>query len=163
MPAAPVNHVQDAQKLTADAKIPLYQMLPASGGTVYFKPDNDITWLGQLYEGLPCELSGEKYSADVSTPTPRLSIGQEQVDLLPFKGLIHDGMLDGAKIIRHKVLLADLLANNNVKETTEFRVKRIENYNRNQIILVLSTYSGASNQTFPHRQYTPPAFPWVRI
>lgn len=163
MPSPPVSHVHDAQKLIADAKISLYQLFPLSGGTVYFKPDNPMVWLGQLYEGLPCELSGEKMSADVSTPTPRLSIGQEQVDLLPFKGLVNDGYLDGAKIVRHKVLLDDLLANNNVKETTEFRVKRVENYNRSQIILVLSTYSGATGQTFPHRQYTPPAFPWVRI
>ncbi len=163
MAAPPINHVQDAQKLIADAKISLFQLYPLSGGTVYFKADNPVTWLGQLYEGLPCEVTGEKYSADVSTPTPRLAIGQENMDLLPFKGLIHDGYLDGAKIVRHKVLLDDLLANNNVKETTEFRVKRVENYNRSQIILVLTTYSGATGQTFPHRQYLPPAFPWVRL
>ena len=159
----PISHVEDAHKLQADAEIHLYQIFPLSGGTVYIKNDNPYTWLGNLYEGLPCAITGEKASADVSTPTPRMTIGQENLDLLPFKGLINDGYLDGARIVRHTVLLQNMLANANIKLTHHFRVKKVESYSRSRISLLLSTYSGAINQSFPIRQYVPPAFPWVEL
>jgi len=163
MVAVPVSHVENAHKLIADAELSLFQLYPVSGGTIYFKPDNAVEWLGNVYEGIPCEITGEKQSADTSTPTPRMTIGQENLDLLPFKGLIHDGMLDGAKLVRYTVLLDDVLNNINSKKTSTFRIKRIENYSRTKISLVLATYSGATHQTIPHRQYLPPHFPWVKL
>lgn len=159
----PASHITDAQKLIADAEVNLYQLYPLSGGTIYFKNDNDVTWLGNTYEGLPISLSGEKWSSDTSTPTPRLVIGQDNIDLLPFKGLIHDGYLEGARLVRYTVLLANLTANLNFKQVTNFRIKRVESYSRTKITLVLSTASGATNQSYPFRQYVPPAFPWVEI
>lgn len=159
----PANHIVDALKLQADGKVHLYEIYPISGGSLFVKPDNDVTWLGNAYEGLPMQLSGESASNDGSTPTPRLVIGQEDMDLLPFKGLINDGYLDGATIVRKKVLLDDLLANRDIKEATTFRVKRPESYSRTKITLVLATFSAAINQAVPFRQYTPPDFPWVDL
>jgi len=159
----PLSHIDDAHKLIADGKVSLWQILPVSGGTVYLKGDESFTYLGNKYEGLPIAISGEKASSDTSTPTPRLTIGQENLDLLPFKGLIHDGYLEGARIVRHKVLLGDMTSQVNAKQTSYFRVKRVENYSRTKITLLLSTASGASNQSYPFRQYTPPAFPWVDV
>ena len=163
MSAFPQSHVEDAHKLIADGKVTLWQIMPVSGGTIYLKGDTDYTYLGVKYEGIPVQISGEKMSADTSTPTPRLTIGDENVDLLAFKGLIHDGYLEGARVVRHKVLLADLMANVNAKQTDYFRVKRVETYSRTKITMLLSTASGASNQSYPFRQYTPPAFPWVDL
>lgn len=159
----PPSQVADAHKLRADGKVRLYQIQPVTGGSIYLKHDATWTYLGTTYEGVPCSITGEKFSADVSTPTPRMTIGQEDVDLLPFKGLIHDGALDGARIIRDEVLLNDFLNNINSRKRTFFRVKRVEGYSRTKITLLLSTATGASNQTYPFRQYTPPSFPWVDI
>jgi len=159
----PKSHVEDAHKLIADGKVSLYQILPVSGGVIYLKGDMEYTYLGKLYEGIPIKITGEKQSADTSTPTPRMTIGQEDLDLLPFKGLIHEGYLDGARIIRHKVLLKNLTGQIDEKETSHFRVKRVENYTRTKISLLLSTHSGATTQSYPFRQYTPPAFPWVDL
>ncbi len=163
MSTIPQSHIEDAHKLIADGKVALWQILPVSGGTIYLKGDIDYEYLGNKYEGIPIQISGEKMSADTSTPTPRLLIGQENLDLLPFKGLIHEGYLEGARVIRHKVLLNDMLNQVNAKETTHFRVKRVEGYSRTKITLLLSSASGASNQSYPFRQYTPPAFPWVDL
>jgi len=159
----PISHVEEAHKLISDAEITLYELYPLSGGTLYFKAGSPVEWLGNEYEGIPVVLNGEKYEASSSTPTPRMIIGQEDMDLLPFKGLINDGYLDGARIVRHVVLLEDILESNNIKQSTFFRVKRIESYSRSQIRLVVSSFSGATNQTFPYRQYVPPAFPWVEL
>lgn len=163
MSAFPQSHIIDAHKLRADGKVALWHILPVSGGSIYLKNDIDYTYLGIDYESVPITISGEKMSADASTPTPRLVIGQENLDLLPFKGLIHDGHLEGARIIRHEVLLDDMINQVNAKKTTYFRVKRVENYSRTKITLLLSSASGASNQSYPFRQYTPPAFPWVDL
>jgi hypothetical protein len=158
----PLNHVEDALKLQADGKVHLFELSPLSGGTIYFKTDNDVTWRGNLYEGLPCALTGEEFSTE-GTPTPRLTIGDENVDLLPFKGLIHDGHLDGATVVRKTVLVDDLINDRNIFQRTTFRVKRPEGYSRTKIPLVLATWSGAVSQTVPFRQYVPPAFPWVDL
>jgi phage-related protein len=163
MSAIPQGHIADALKLQADGKLHLFEVFPVSGGSIFCKADNPVTWLGLDYEGLPMQLSGEGKSNDGSTPTPRLQIGQEDMDLLPFKGLINDGWLDGATIVRKKVLLDDLLANRDIKETTTFRVKRVESYSRTKVTLLLATFSAAISQTVPFRQYTPPDFPWVDL
>jgi phage-related protein len=158
----PVSHVADALELEADAIISLFELYPIAGGEIFFKPDNTVSWRGQEYEGLPCSLSGEEWDTE-KTPTPRMQIGQEDLDLLPFKGLIHDGYLEGSTIVRHKVLLTDLLNNNNIKRTSYYRVTQVERYTRTQISMVLASFSGAIRQTIPFRQYIPPAFPWVDI
>lgn len=158
----PPNHAADALKLTADAQIHLFELSPLTGGTIYFKPDNNVTWLGRTYEGLPCALTGEEADTE-KTPMPKLTIGQNNVDLLPFKALINDGGLDGATVVRKIVLLDDLLNNRNIKRTSTFRVKRIPEYSRTKIQLILASFSAAQGQTVPFRQYVPPAFPWVDI
>lgn len=163
MPSLPQNHVEDSLKLQgADGRVHLYELSPLSGGTIYFKPDNPLTWQGHLYEGLPCAITGDEISTEKS-PTPRMTIGQENLDLLPFKGLIHDGYLEGATLVRKIVLLDDLINDRNIKRTSYFRVKRVESYSRSSISIVLATFSGAVNQTLPFRQYLPPNFPWVDL
>lgn len=163
MTTIPQSHIEDAHKLTADGRVMLYQLMPLAGGTIFMKSGIDYKYLDDLYEGLPVQVSGEKWSSDTSTPTPRMVIGQENVDLLPFKGLINDGYLDGAKIVRYEVLLEDMLNQVDAKRVTNFRVKRVEGYSRTKVTLQLSTFTGAINQSYPFRQYTPPAFPWVEL
>lgn len=159
----PYSQIVDAHKLDTDGMVSLFRLSPPVGGTVDFKNGVEYTYQGLTYESLPCRLSGEKWSADAGTPTPRIMIGQPDLDLLPFKGLVHDGLLEGSTLIRYQVLLEDMLRDLNNKRTTYFKVKRVENYGRQQITLLLSTFSGASRQTYPFRQYTPPSFPWVKI
>lgn len=158
----PASQIEDSLSLNADAVIDLFELQPLAGGTVYFKPDNPLTWRGHDYEGLPCQLSGVEFDVE-KTPTPRMTIGQEDLDLLPFKGLLHDGYLDGATLIHRRVLLEDLLADLDIKQTTVYRVKRVESYSRTMISLVLASFSGAVSQTIPFRQYVPPAFPYVDL
>lgn len=162
MSSIPQSHVEDALKLTGDGKVSLFEMTPTSGGTLYFTPDSPVTWRDNDYEGIPCAVTGEEMSTEKS-PTPRLTIGQENLDLLPFKGLINDGHLDGATLVRKEVLVDDLLNNRNVFRRTVWRIKRPDSYSRSKISLVLATYSTAHNQTVPFRQYLPPAFPWVDL
>lgn len=164
MPTIPASHITDAYKLDADGKITLYKLEPSLGsGNIYFKNDSDVTWLGDDYVGVGLQLEGETYSSQGLSPQPTLTIGQNDIDLTPFKPLIWSGGLDNARITRYRVLLTDLLANNNIKETTVFRVKRVDGYSSTKIQLILSVFSPSGPSTLPFRQYIPPAFPFVVI
>lgn len=161
--SVPYSQIVDAHKLDADGYVSLYRLFPLVGGEVDVKSGPEFQYQGILYESLPVTLKGEKWAVDGSTPTPRFIIGQPDLDLLPFKGLINDGYLEGARLTRYKVLLEDMLADVNSKRVTHFKIKRPESYNRTSIVLLLSTDSGAVGQTYPFRQYIPPAFPWVKL
>jgi lambda family phage minor tail protein L len=159
----PVEHIQDAQKLEADAEIDLFELTPNDGsGTVFFKGDNDATWQGHLYEGLPIVMTGLKKGTDGSAVQPKLTMGDGTLDLSPFKPLVYDGYLDGAKVI-HKVVLLDNLVNDRpISVTRSYRVKRVPSYGRTTIELILATASDALGFTMPNRAYFPPAFPAVQ-
>jgi phage-related protein len=119
--------------------------------------------MGVTYTGFPLSLEGEKRSADGGLSMPKLTVGQPNVDLSIFKPMIYDGWLDNAVIVRQIVLLANLTANVNVKETRTYRVKRVEQYSRSQVTLQLATLSDSLGFRMPYRQYLPPAFPTVKI
>ena len=162
MTQIPISHIEDAHKLDADAKISLYELSPSVGsGTIYFKNDDDILWRGTKYEGIPLTLDGEVFTSQGTSPQPTLVIGQQDVDLSAFKPLIWSGGLDNARIVRHRVLLDNLLNNRNIKETSTFRVKRIDGYSASQIKLSLAVFSPTGPTTLPFRQYIPPDFPFV--
>lgn len=158
----PPEHVADSLKLQADGRVDLFRLEPLTGGVILFTSDSDVTWQGELYEGIPMAFTGEEFDLE-KAPNPELSIGQENVDLLPFKGLINDGYLEGGTLVRHRVLVDDIKNNRNVKQTSYFRIKRVSEYSRRSIRIILSSYSQAHNQTIPFRQYVPPAFPWVDL
>lgn len=163
MPAVPSSHITDSQKLEADGIVDLFELSPNAGGTLYFKADDAITWLGNEYVGLPVKLSEISKNAENVSSMPKLVIGEENIDLSMFKPLIWDGHVDGAILIHKQILLDNLLANLNICEITTYRVKRPENYSRSRIVLQLSTSSNAMNFSIPNQQYYPPDYPSVML
>lgn len=164
MVTIPTEHIADSHKLLADGIVELFELTPSGGtGTIRFKPDNDVSYMGNLYSGVPCVLSGEKRTAEAGISMPKLQIGQANIDLSLFKPLIVDGYLDNAVILRHRVLLDNLINNRPIRETNSYRVKRIEQYSRTIITLQLATLSDSLGFQMPYRRYMPPAFPSVKM
>lgn len=163
MTAIPASHIADSHKLVADGRVDLFTLTPPAGGTVRFKQDNDQIWQGNLFTGIPMQLTGERRTADAGFIMPKLQIGQENVDLSMFKALVYDGYLDNATVIRQTVLLTNIIANQPIFEQMVYRIKRVEQYSRSQIVLALATLSDSLGFELPYRQYLPPAFPSVRL
>jgi len=160
----PLEHIKDSHELVADGRVELFELTPAGGtGVVRFKNDNDVTWRGNLYTGLPCAMTGEKKSADTGLSMPKLQLGQPNIDLSMFKPLVYDGYLDNAVVVKITVLLDNLINNRLIREINTYRVKRIEQYSRSQISLQLATLSDSLGFSLPYRQYLPPAFPSVQM
>lgn len=164
MSQIPQDHITDSHKLLADGRIDLFELTPSgSTGVIRFKSDNDVTWRGNIYSGLPVVLTGSKKTSTEGLSMPKLQIGQPNIDLSPFKGLIYDGFLDNAIITRSIILLDNLLNNRDVREVRTYRVKRVEQYSRTQILLQLATISDSLDFSLPYRQFLPPAFPSVQM
>ena len=164
MPEIPVEHVKDSHSLLADGRVDLFELTPATGnGTLRFKPDNDVSWRGASYKGLPVQLNGEKKTADSGIIMPKMILGQPDIDLSDFKGLVYDGSIDNAVIVRYVVLLDNIINNRNIREVYVYRVKRVEEYGRSKITLQLATLSDSLGFSLPMRQYLPPAFPSVQM
>lgn len=164
MSQIPVEHIEDSHQLIADGYVDLFELTPSGGtGVVRFKADNTVNWRGNEYTGMPVSLSGEKRSSDTGLSMPRLLIGQENIDLSPFKPLVYDGYLDNAIIIRKTLLLDNLVNNRLIHETNVYRVKRVEEYGRTKISMQLATLSDALGFSMPYRSYLPPAFPSVQM
>jgi len=165
MPNRPVEHIRDSLVLTgADAEIDLYELTPSGGtGVVRFKSDNDQKWRGNTYTGMPLKLSGEKRTIDSGLSMPTMTIGDQSVDLSAFKPFVYDGNLDNAIIVRRHMLLDNVLNDRLIFEATTYRVKRVSEYGRSRITLVLATASDSLGFSLPYRQYLPPAFPSVQM
>lgn len=164
MTQVPVEHIADSHKLIADGRVTLFELTPSGGGgTVRFKPDNTVTWRGNVYTGLPIAVTGEKKSSDSGLSMPKMVIGQPDIDLSLFKPLIYDGYLDNAVIIRYTVLLEHVIANLLIREVSTFRVKRVEEYSRSRVSLQLATISDSLGFQMPYRSYLPPDFPSVQM
>lgn len=164
MTTIPIEQVRDSHELVADGRVDLFELTPSGGtGTLRFKDGNDVTWLSNLYTGLPIQVTGEKRSSDSGLSMPKMIIGQNNIDLSLFKALVFDGYLDNAIIVRHTVLLTHIIGNNNIRQTDTFRVKRVDQYSRTQITLQLATISDSLGFQMPYRSYLPPAFPSVLL
>jgi phage-related protein len=164
MPAIPNEQITDSQLLDADAEIELYELTPAgSTSKFYFKNDNTVTWRNNEYIGLPLEFSGISKNAEGALVQPQLTVGQPDIDLSIFKGLIYEGNLDNARIDKHTILLTHIQNNSDIKRTETYRVRRIDSYSASQIVLALDVFTTTGPTQMPFRQYIPPAFPFVRL
>jgi phage-related protein len=159
---APVSHLQEAQKLTADALVDLYTVSLKNLSVVFrFKNDDTRTWLGQTYEGMACRMSGDDRSADGEESRPLLQI------MNPFgifNSAARKGQLDLATVTRKRVLFQHLEGNVNIAETRMWYVGRIRELISGQSIsLELRNMTEGANFQIPCRQYIPPEFPMVSL
>jgi lambda family phage minor tail protein L len=157
---APIEHLQEAQKLQADAEVDLFYVklknLPVE---FRFKGEDTITWQGKKYEGMACKLTGDSQSADGEESRPLLQV------MNPF-GIFNSaakkGQLDLATVIRYRVLRGNLDADINIATRRMWYVGRIRELISGQSIsLELRNMTEGANFQIPCRMFIPPDFPMV--
>src|SRR5687767_11988789 len=112
------ENYENAQKLSPDAEVILFELTTTTGSSVFFKSGPEIEYLGDLYESVPVNLTAEKRSLDGAHERPTLSIGADDIDLSVLKPALFSGNVDGGTLQKHIVQLEDLLGNVNYKTTT---------------------------------------------
>src|SRR5690606_6307400 len=94
--------LREAQKLTADALVDLYQInLKFKPVTYLFKDGDTVTWQTKEYEGTAVRLTGDQRAADGEEARPSLQIMNP---LGVFNKIALDGDLDMAVVTRKRVL-----------------------------------------------------------
>lgn len=157
------QNAENAQLLSPDAEIVLYELTTSSGSVIFFKSGPAVTYLGDEYLSVPVSLSSESRSVEADRQRQTMTIGSDDYDLGILKTVLFSGEVDGATVLKHIVELEDLKANNNLKATSTYTVKQVEGYSRSRISLVLGRFSPSTQTTIPYRKYQRPAFPYVRL
>lgn len=159
---APVSHLEDALKLTGDGIVYLFEIsIPSKNIVFRFKNNDTVTWRGQVYEGIPCQLTGDGQSADEQESRPTLRVYNPV-------GIFNEPALDGSLyrtiVTRKRVLRQHIDANVNIFSQRMWFVERPKELVSGQYIaLDLRAMTEGPNYQIPVRRYMPPEFPLVSI
>lgn len=162
MPTAPVSHLQEAQKLTADAACDLYRLyIPSLAIYFHFWDGPEVEWQGDTYEFLPCQMTGDRMSADGQESRPTLRWANPEG---MFNEHAFTGKLDKAIVTRRRVLKAHLDADTNIYQQRIWYVGRVREVIAGQSVAVeLRNMTDGPSFQIPVRRFIPPAFPVVQL
>src|SRR3546814_6655861 len=71
---------------------------------------------------------------------------------MALKPLLFDGSLDGGTVVRHRILVDDLVNDRLITTTDEYRIQHISGYSRSQIGLVLARQADALTFSLPFQR-----------
>lgn len=168
MSVAPNEHLIEAQKLTADALVDLYEIqlknVPSTT-TLRFRdgpPGGTTPYKGQVWEHIPVKFSGHTRSSEEERSRPNMTIVNPA-------GLWNryaaNGYFDRSIIQRYRVLKAHLDASVNIYQTQIWYISRVTKVVTDAgINFELRGLADGPDQLLPVRKYTPDAgFPFVTL
>lgn len=157
----PGQHVEDAQKLEADAYIELFEITLADKVTkLYLKLNKTGTWQGNTYEGYALKLDGVGKFANDEVARPKLSLYNPNGI---YSSLVDSGQLDAATIVRYRLLKYDYDHNRPIYRRQQWKVSRVLGITSGVINLELRDLMDGQNFSVPGRMFIPPDFPTVGI
>lgn len=165
----PIEHIRDSNTLEGDAYIYLYEIQLYPSGFMYLCADRTLTWQGKEYNLWGVRLTGVSSSSDDETSRPKLSLANFTYDLEgePVRGVLStlqaQNAIEGATVIRRKVLRANIENNINVKEEKRWKVSRIASENPDLVVLELRNTLDGPRFTIPARKFSPPEFKQVKL
>lgn len=161
MTTIPIEHLKDAQKLTADAQVDLWEVvLRKNQGTIYLSSGMNVTWQGHSYDSTPILLGAEKQSSDEEVSRPPLTIfNPENV----FASFVVTRILEKSIVKRKRLLKANLDADLPIFEQKTWFIGRVTSFVRGTLTVELRNLLDGPNFTMPRRQYIPPDFPTVSL
>lgn len=156
----PATHATEAQKLTADAYVALWEIMLNPNGLLLKKLDDTVTWQGKIYEGWYIKISDITKSAGDEESRPTLTMANPNGMYKPY---VAQGYFDRAVVTRRLVLRQHLLSNTNVADVQSWSVIRPANVTSSALALELANRSAVPAYVLPARMYNPPDFPTVRL
>lgn len=158
MTDAPIDHIEDALKLTSDREVHLWEITLRDGSKAFLRNGPEITWRDNDYENLPIMITGEETTSDDKTSRPSLKVFNPKKIFGP---MAHEGKFELATVIRRTVLQENLLANANVFVPTVWIIGQIQTCTSRILQVQLRSPTDGPNMNVPYRFYGPPDFPTV--
>lgn len=162
MATAPQTHLEEAQKLTAESPCDLYRIyIPSLAVAFNFWNGPDVTWQGTLYESLPCQMNGDRKSADGQEARPNLRWANPEG---MFNEHVFSGKLDKALVTRKRVLKTHLDSDTNIFTQRLWYISRVREAIAGQSVSVeLRNMTDGPAFQIPARKFLPPEFPVVQL
>lgn len=161
---APNAHLVEAQKLTSDALVDLFEvfLVGAPNGTyVRFTNGKTVTWQSKTYEALGCKFSTVSRTAEPERSRPTLTVINP---LGIFNSYAFKGYFEQATVIRKRVLLQHITSNTALSDDTYFYISKVKEMIADQSIsFELRALSDGPDLMIPARVFIPPAFPFVTL
>ena len=158
----PAGMKSTAQNLAPDAVVSLYRLVMSNTSpvTVYFCPNQEITWQGNTFSEIPCTMSQMEMDANGRANRPKFTfVNPGGV----FTSPIQEGWLNNAALTRYRMLKADLDANVNAALTEKFFITKILSLNKDMCSVELRDVFDGHLFKLPARAYYPPEFPHVKL
>lgn len=168
LPADPALKL-DVQQLEADAYVWLFEIQLYPTGSLFLARDYTVFWQGNNYEFWGLQLTGESRNSDDQAARPQLSLANftYDVDGEPIKGVFSalnaQNKIEGATVIRRKVLKNHVTSNTNIKIENRWKVSRIIALTPDVVSLELRNTLDGPRFQLPARKFIPPDFPQVSL
>lgn len=165
----PASHIVEAQKLTADGYVDLFEIVYdawrndidySNNARSYIKDNNPVLWQNHTYEGIACKIAGVGNSADEQVSRPTFTIMNPDG---VFSSLVLQGRLEAALVIRKRVLKQHIDTNVADCITQTWRVSRVASCTNENITLELRDQLDGQTFVVPARMFIPPEFPFVSL
>lgn len=178
----PEEHLEDAQKLTAEGILQFYEIKLINNTYLYLKPDNSVHWNGNDWTGIPILFEGYSTAQADTYSRPTLSIanpdyinaqdGNARSSLsslvLPSAEYPY-GLLNRATVNRYLVLSDNVYTDQTDPDWRPIYQKKtwiiwfIKTINKNMVQVELRNPMDGVNFDVPARMYMPPEFPFVSL
>lgn len=157
----PESHVEDSQKLEADAIVDLFEItLNDTVTKIYMKMNSTVDYQGKTYQGTLIKIDGVASYADDQVSRPKLSVWNPEG---VFSSFIDQGLLDNGRVKRIRVLKEHLDNNVNISRTQQWRITRVASNVKPIIVLELRDMLDGQMFLTPARMFIPPTFPVVSL
>lgn len=127
---------------------------------IYLQAHKEVTWQGNVYVSLPCNITGVSQSVDGEKSRPKFTVANPQS---LFSSQVQNGALDNALLTQYKIMKADLDLDLDVKMSSIWRVTRIPSMNFKALTMELRTALDGPSFKVPARTFIPPFFPHVSL
>lgn len=156
----PTSILESAFELSPPGMIQLFR-LSLAGGTIFrMCPERQVTWLGNVYDALPCGMSDLKTEADGKVNRPSFTFANPEG---LFTSAIGQGLLENATLTRYLVLTTDLDANNPFSIESTWKILQVLSLQRKLVVVQCREPHDMPAFVLPARAFYPPEFPHVRL
>lgn len=156
----PASHLEEAQKLSADGLVDLWEIHLNPTGILYLKLNNTVTWQGKTFDGMGIKIGTVSKSANDEASRPTLML-QNYNGL--FSSFVQQGVFEKAMVYRYRVLPQHIESNSNIFHRQFWMVSRVSGLKKEGIQLELRAPSDGPFFVVPARMYIPPEFPSVSM
>lgn len=157
----PSSMKQSLYDLSPEAIVTLFRIALADKSTIFLlSPYEQITWRGDEYSSIPCQMADVSLEAEGKATRPKFSfVNPEGL----FTSAVLEGHLDNAEITRYRILKSDLDMDRDQAVTEQFRVSRVMSITRALIVTELRDILDGHSFKIPARAFYPPEFPHVQL